>query len=255
MPQSGMRQKAERIHPIRRQSPLSTTERDEPSASITRHSQDMVARGIAALALVAVLSLLLVVIRQQPTAQPTATPYQLLDIHRLGGGLTLLMIEEYHRHAWDRRHFTLDTSVTINELQAIADNLQIRVRIRDIVENRRIRAFVATGGAMPQGLAEEIAQQYGPKAHDLFEIGCSLNWLALQGVVVPQYTSSMRDQLQESYLAAFPKVTKRVNMLLERNGFGVRLQEAWPGDPNEVMEACLSLTASIESTIASDPGW
>lgn len=212
-------------------------------------TRDIIARGLVALALVAVAALIMVQLFNRPSVEPTATSQELQSIRNLGSGVTTLMIEEYHRDGWQRYHFTLDTSQSVDGLQDIATELHLPTLIRDVVENKRLRVFVTTGGAMPVVLADEIARRYGTYARDVFEVSCLLSWISLQGVVVPEYFGEMEEQLQDAYLASYPKVSKRINDLLGRCGMEGTMSEAYPGDPNDVLEQSFVLFDQLDEII------
>lgn len=209
----------------------------------------MVARGLAALALVAVLALIVITLQQKPPVEPTATPDELAKIRALGGGVTMLMIEEFHRSARARYHFTLDTSQSVESLQALTDDLRLPFQIRDIVGNKRLLAFVSTGGAVPRGMADEIGRRYGSRARDLFEVSCLLDWVSLQGMVVPQYFGEMEEQLMDAYRASYPAAARRINLLAVRLGASSRLDPDRSGDPNDVTERCWEIGEELDGAV------
>ena len=223
---------------------------EAPQEIVVQNGPDVVARGLGALALIAVLALLMIGVQRQHEVEPLATtPQHLQQIRKLGTGLTTLMIEEFHREAWARYHFSLDTAQSVENLQLIADQLELPYQIKDVVGNRRLRAFVSTGGALPVPLADEIAHMYGSHARDVFELSCLLSWISLEGAVVPNYFGEMQNQLQDSYLASYTKTARRINLLLERCGVSGFLPDEYPGDPNEVMELCLELGEDLNRKI------
>ncbi|MCB2199451.1 hypothetical protein KQI63_08605 [bacterium] len=212
-------------------------------------TRDTIARGLVALALVAIAALIMIQLFNRPAVESTATSQELQSIRDLGSGVTTLMIEEFHRDGWQRYHFSLDTSQSVDGLQQIASQLHLPTLVRDVIENKRLRVFVTTGGALPVAMADEIARRYGSYARDVFEVSCLLSWISLQGAVVPQYFGEMEEQLQDAYLASYPKVAKRINHLLGRCGMEGTMSEAYPGDPNDVLEQSFVLFEQLDELI------
>jgi hypothetical protein len=143
----------------------------------------------------------------------------------------------------------VDTSVTVESLQELADELQVPCNVRQLVDSRGMMGKVSSGYAFPKEASDSLFELYGNEARLIFELSAMLNWLVMYGYIVHQRQRISMSAHVRTYEKIYPKIAKRVNRNLNRLGIDKTLDTKYPGDPDIIAERCWSIDEAIERYI------
>jgi hypothetical protein len=176
----------------------------------------------------------------------------LIAAKELGSGISSMLLEKVHNDDhYGGDNFTVDSSLTFESLQNLADQLDILIDVREALQGRNIRALTILGMAFPPSISEALSSRYEEEVRLVFDTSAMLNWLVMEGYIVSRYMYT--PHLTESYATAYPKLVKEINKNFKTLGINESLSEERSSDQDKVAELCWELDELLQKFIENEP--
>ncbi len=180
------------------------------------------------------------------------TTEDLIAAKELGSGISSMLLEKAHNaDNYSGDNFTVDSSLTFENLQNLADQLELSIDVREILQGRNVGALSIMGISYPDQISDAINSRYEDEARIVFETSAMLNWLVMEGYIASRYMYT--PHLTESYATAYPKLVKEINKNFKTLGINESLSEERSSDQDKVAEICWKLDEFLQKFIENEP--